>query len=145
MPGCKRDMTDAQHNCPPTSPIPSCDAGAVPLGTTTGFLSPLPFLRPQTRGEPEHPHFSGHCLANGLLICSIVPCEANSISARDSSLAVDTVMDRTSGCHHWPWRPFGTLGTHAGLCLHTSTAPAGPIHHVAPKDLSLAMKNDRNI
>lgn len=104
----------AQRGCPSPSPIPSRGAGTVPLGTTTGFPSPLLFLPPKPGGEPEHPHFSGHRLANGLLICSIVPCEANSISARDSSLAVDTVMDRTSGCHRQPRRLLGTPGTRAG-------------------------------
>lgn len=82
------------------------------MGTTTGTAGfPAPPRPPQTWREPEHPRFSGHRLANGLLICSIVPCEANSISARDSSLPVSAVMDRTSGCHRRPQRPLGSPGS----------------------------------
>lgn len=62
---------------------------------------PLPCPTPAGLSEqgPLHLHFSGHCLANGLLICSIVPCEANSISASQSSLPVDSVIDWRNSCH----------------------------------------------
>lgn len=62
---------------------------------------PLPCPNPVglSEQEPLHLHFSGHRLANGLLICSIVPCEANSISASQSSLPVDNVIDWRNSCH----------------------------------------------
>lgn len=62
---------------------------------------PLPCPNPAGLSEqgPLHLHFSGHRLANGLLICSIVPCEANSISASQSSLPVDSVIDWRNSCH----------------------------------------------
>lgn len=62
---------------------------------------PLPCPTPAglSEHEPLHLHFSGHRLANGLLICSIVPCEANSISASQSSLPVDSVIDWRNSCH----------------------------------------------
>ena len=77
-----------------------------PLPTPPPQLSPpqtlfLPCPTPAglSEQEPLHLHFSGHCLANGLLICSIVPCEANSISASQSSLPVDSVIDWRNSCH----------------------------------------------
>ena len=63
------------------------------------LLLPCPTPAGLSEQEPLHLHFSGHCLANGLLICSIVPCEANSISASQSSLPVDSVIDWRNSCH----------------------------------------------
>lgn len=111
------------------------------------FLLPCPTPAGLSEQEPLHLHFSGHCLANGLLICSIVPCEANSISASQSSLPVDSVIDWRNSCH----RP-AACSLPLSLPVHTTPPPRPPpcaqeaVHpcHL-PKDLSPTMKNDRNI
>lgn len=125
----------SSSNPPPGSslPRPSCPAPPQPAGLS--------------EQEPLHLHFSGHCLANGLLICSIVPCEANSISASQSSLPVDSVIDWRNSCH----RPAAcSLPLSLPVCTTPPPRPppcaqeaAHPCH--LPKDLSPAMKNDRNI
>lgn len=93
--------------------LPTCHISQAMMGPTTGttgFPSPPSSVALPNLEGAQHPRFSGHRLANGLLICSIVPCETNSISARDSSLPVDVVMDRMSGCHRWPQRPLSSPG-----------------------------------
>lgn len=96
---------------------------------------PLPCPTPAglSEQEPLHLHFSGHRLANGLLICSIVPCEANSISASQSSLPVDSVIDWRNSCHR-PAAcslPLSLLVPPPLLlgpppCAHRSSAPLPP-------------------
>ena len=96
---------------PPSSNLTSPPAPSTPHPTSHTYVPhvpppppgalPLPCPTPAglSEQEPLHLHFSGHCLANGLLICSIVPCEANSISASQSSLPVDSVIDWRNSCH----------------------------------------------
>lgn len=88
---------------PPAPPAPHRTSHAPVLRAPPPPPQTLPLPCPTPAGlseqEPLHLHFSGHCLANGLLICSIVPCEANSISASQSSLPVDSVIDWRNSCH----------------------------------------------
>lgn len=87
----------------PGGPVPSpCPSLLFPHLLRGGPLRPTlpcPTSAGLSEQAPLHLHFSGHCLANGLLICSIVPCEANSISASQSSLPVDSVIDWRNSCH----------------------------------------------
>ena len=88
------------HACSPSHRrAPPSSSKTPPWISPPQTLLPCPTLAGLSEQEPLHLHFSGHCLANGLLICSIVPCEANSISASQSSLPVDNVMDWRNSCH----------------------------------------------
>lgn len=97
------------------SPFSSIHPSISPHTLSPPWTLPLPCPTPAglSEQEPLLLHFSGHCLANGLLICSIVPCEANSISASQSSLPVDSLIDWRNSCH----RPLPTP------CLLPTTPP----------------------
>lgn len=141
------------HECSPSHPHvpPSSSHTSSQFSPPWTLLLPCPTPAGLSEQEPLHLHFSGHCLANGLLICSIVPCEANSISASQSSLPVDSVIDWRNSCH----RP-AACSLPPSLPVHPTPphpsssgrrpAPTAAVHpcHL-PKDLSPAMKNDRNI
>lgn len=114
---------------------PSLLLTRIPPWLSPPWTLPLPCPTPAglSEQEPLHLHFSGHCLANGLLICSIVPCEANSISASQSSLPVDSVIDWRNSCH----RPAACSLLPSLLvppplllgpppCAHRSSAPLPP-------------------
>lgn len=143
-------LTPSTLHPPPTEPLYRArvlPASSLPSSGSSRSALPCPTPAGLSEPAPLHLHFSGHCLANGLLICSIVPCEANSISASQSSLPVDSVIDWRNSCHgpaacSLPPCPWAHRPSSSGHRPSPAEA-AHPCH--LPKDLSPAMKNDRNI